>query len=109
MNETEELIEAYAKLAEARATALGEPLIGSDIANTIREAECCTVCDLPLLPGDFVFNDADGGHMHEVCGGSEIESFIGENGEPLKQGDPKPQAHEWNWRPSDLPNPDPSP
>lgn len=93
-DDTEALIEAFAKLIEARAAALGEPAVGSDLANTMREAERCFGCDLPFLPGDLYHSALDGGFVHDACAGSP-DGFA--NGE-------RPEPGEWQWDESELPS-----
>ena len=50
----------------------------------------CEGCGGTIKPGDLVYSDCDGGVLHAECCGPEPESFIGDDGEPLKPGDPIP-------------------
>lgn len=56
------------------------------------DADCCIACDAPLVEGDLVYWDvSDTGYLHADCCGPERESYVNEDGEPLKDGDPIPQ------------------
>lgn len=57
--------------------------------------ESCLACDVPLQEGDEVLNDVSGGIIHARCCGPERESYVGEDGEPLKDGEPIPKP--WKW------------
>ena len=57
--------------------------------------ERCIACDLPLTAGDMVLDDASGGAIHVACCGPERESYVGADGEPLKDGEPIPTGHLW--------------
>lgn len=56
--------------------------------------ERCIACNGILLDDDMVYADADGGTIHAKCCGPERESYTGEDGGPLKPGEPIPEP----WR-----------
>ena len=60
-------------------------------------AERCLACDVPFRDGDEVYRDVSGDLIHAACCGPERASFVGADGEPLKDGDPLPEP--WKWRP----------
>jgi hypothetical protein len=60
------------------------------------ERETCEACGDAFEDGDMVYWLADDtGHIHADCCGPERESYVGEDGEPLKDGDPIPQPFAW--------------
>ena len=56
----------------------------------------CIACDVPFVDGDDVLSDAGGGCIHSACCGPERESYVNDDGEPLKPGEPIPSP--WKWR-----------
>ncbi len=66
------------------------------------DIERCIACDVPLKDGDRVFSDVSGGSLHEGCCGPEPESYVGEDGEPLKPGDPIPKPYIWSPWPKSV-------
>lgn len=50
----------------------------------------CIACGETVKSGDPFYEDVNEGAMHAGCCGPEPESFIGEDGEPLKPSDPIP-------------------
>lgn len=61
----------------------------------------CIACDVQFKAGDLVYSEVSGGLIHAACCGPERESYVGVEGEPLKDGEPIPKP--WEWRPlSDL-------
>jgi hypothetical protein len=56
----------------------------------------CIACGGLFIDGDEVYNDVDGGFIHAKCCGPEPESYRGDDGEPLKAGDPIPKPWIWN-------------
>lgn len=61
----------------------------------------CGICSVGFLPGAECLNDVDLGPVHAACCGPERESYVGPDGEPLKEGDPLPTP--WTW--TDEPRP----
>jgi hypothetical protein len=55
----------------------------------------CIACDETLRDGQEVYEDAGGGFIHAACCGPERESYVGADGEPLKDGEPIPTP--WRW------------
>lgn len=53
-------------------------------------AECCIACERPMVEGELYFDDVSGGVLHADCCGPERESYVGNDGEPLKDGEPIP-------------------
>ena len=52
----------------------------------------CEACSKALVDGDLVYDDVvNGGTMHAECWGSDPESFVDADSNPLKAGDPIPQ------------------
>lgn len=62
------------------------------------DADSCIACAEPFLADDQVFNDVGGGTIHARCCGPERESYVGADGEPLKDGEPLPTP----WRYGDI-------
>lgn len=56
----------------------------------------CEACSLPIRDGDLVLADVNCGLMHGACCGPERESYVGADGEPLKDGEPIPVP--WPYR-----------
>ena len=54
--------------------------------------ERCIACGVPLVPGETVLSDAEGGIIHTACCGPEREAYTGADGEPLKPGQPIPRG-----------------
>lgn len=51
----------------------------------------CVSCSKMLEPGDLVYVEhGEGGYICADCTGDNPESFVGEDGEPLKPGEPIP-------------------
>lgn len=58
------------------------------------DAEICQACGKALNDGDLVYSDlSGGGEFHAACLGPERENFVGEDGEPLKEGEPIPEPY----------------
>ncbi len=55
----------------------------------------CIACDERLREGHEVFSDAGGGVIHAACCGPERESYLGVDGEPLRDDEPIPTP--WRW------------
>lgn len=55
----------------------------------------CLGCSLKLLDGDEFYADWSGGFLHAECCGDDPASFVDDEGEPLKPGDPIPQPQIW--------------
>lgn len=55
----------------------------------------CIACAKYFTEGDAYFADVSGGFLHAECCGPERESYVGEDGEPLKPGDPLPEPSIW--------------
>lgn len=56
------------------------------------EIERCIACGGILLDDDMVYDDYDGGTLHEKCCGPERECYVNlETGEPIKEGEPIPK------------------
>ncbi len=64
---------------------------------TNQEIERCFVCNEPFVKGVLVLSDVSDGLMHAACCGPERESYVGADGEPLKDGEPIPTG--WPWEP----------
>lgn len=61
-----------------------------------QQMERCIACGGILLDDDMVFDDYDGGTLHERCCGPERESYVNlETGEPLKDGEPIPKPYRY--------------
>ena len=54
----------------------------------------CKCGDL-ILPGQLLLGSGDGGFLHAECCDPEPESYVDENDEPLKEGDPIPEGFIW--------------
>ena len=65
----------------------------SDPVNWI---ERCIACAKPFVEGDRYYPDVGGGFLHEQCCGPERESYVGDDGEPLKDGAPIPEPLVWD-------------
>lgn len=55
----------------------------------------CIACDEALREGQEVYADVSGGFIHAACCGPERESYLGRDGEPLKDDEPIPTP--WRW------------
>lgn len=57
----------------------------------------CVSCSKMLEPGDLVYVEhGEGGYICADCTGDDPESFVGEDGEPLKPGEPIPTPFEYD-------------
>lgn len=92
--------QARYKLADVQPTEHDHPTPQSQLeeANHLlepapeEEAEICEACGEPFEDGDMVYWMADDtGHIHADCCGPERESYVGPDGEPLKDGEPIPE------------------
>ncbi|HZG29914.1 MAG TPA: hypothetical protein VE079_15780 [Ensifer sp.] len=55
------------------------------------ERDHCVACSKMLEPGDLVYVEhGEGGYICADCTGDDPESFVGEDGEPLRPGEPIP-------------------
>lgn len=59
------------------------------------ETPRCLACDEALRDGQEVYADVGDGIIHAACCGPERESYVGADGEPLKDGEPIPTP--WRW------------
>lgn len=57
--------------------------------------EGCIYCGQPFKEGDLVLNEYEGGLGHIGCFGAERESYVGRNGEPLRDDEPIPTGRPW--------------
>jgi len=64
------------------------------------DTDTCIACAVPLVDGDMVYSDAGGGCIHAACCGPERESYVGNDGKPLKDGEPIPAPWPWTADPS---------
>jgi hypothetical protein len=55
----------------------------------------CLACDEALRDGQEVYADVSGGIIHAACCGPERESYVGADGEPLRDDEPIPTP--WRW------------
>lgn len=55
----------------------------------------CGICSLGFVEGDRCLTDVELGPVHADCCGPERESYVGADGEPLKDGEPIPTP--WMW------------
>ena len=62
---------------------------------TDEDGAACGICELALVEGDHCLTDVDLGPVHAACCGPERESYVGPDGEPLKEGEPLPTP--WKW------------
>lgn len=83
---------------EAALTAPGATTKSDGAASN--DIDTCIACAVPLVDGDMVYSDASGGCIHAACCGPERESYVGNDGEPLKDGDPIPEPWPWTVDPS---------
>lgn len=60
----------------------------------------CGICTLGFVEGDPCLNDVDLGPVHAACCGPERESYVGADGEPLKDGEPVPTPWKWSAGPT---------
>lgn len=58
----------------------------------------CGICALGFVQGDSCLTDVDLGPVHAACCGPERESYVGPDGEPLKDGQPIPTPWIWSDR-----------
>ena len=63
----------------------------------------CGICALGFVQGDPCLTDVDLGPVHAACCGPERESYVGPDGEPLKDGQPIPTPWIWIDRPAPTP------
>jgi hypothetical protein len=71
------------------------------------DVSLCIACGLALKPGDLYYPDHNGGEIHAACCGPEPEAFRGDDGEPLKPGDPTPAPSIWHTVERSAPLPAP--
>ena len=55
----------------------------------------CFVCEKYFAEGDAYYPDVSGGFLHADCCGPERESYVGADGEPLRDGEPIPEPLVW--------------
>lgn len=77
------------------AVALGGLLTVAAIIRHHVNTPRCIACDEALRDGQEVYTDVSGGFIHAACCGPERESYVGPDGEPLKDGQPIPTP--WIW------------
>lgn len=55
--------------------------------------DTCIACGKPLVAGELVLFEKDGGEIHVDCCGPEREGYCNEAGDPLGPDDPIPTGH----------------
>lgn len=60
------------------------------------DEEICFACGKPFVEGQLVLPDVNEGLMHAACCGPEREAYVGDDGEPLKDGEPIPTGFPWS-------------
>lgn len=63
------------------------------------DVERCIACLIPFKEGDKVHDDTSGGQIHADCCGPERESYVGDSGEPPREGEPIPEPYIWTADP----------
>jgi hypothetical protein len=57
--------------------------------------ERCYACEKAFKVGDAYYPDINGFDLHADCCGGDPESFVDENGDPMKPGDAVPKPLIW--------------
>jgi hypothetical protein len=65
------------------------------------DEEICIACEEVIEDGALVYaENGEGGFIHAACCGPERESYCGEDGEPLKEGEPIPAPFVYRRNPA---------
>lgn len=88
------LIEILGPIALA-VVGFGGIAVAAIVIHRLNATERCLACDEALRDGQEVYADVSGGFIHAACCGPERESYVGRDGNPLRDDEPIPTP--WRW------------